>query len=61
MVDFVNLINNVGFPIACVAYLAWNQSTQMQKFTETIDRNTRVLERLSLKLDSEKLLEEEDL
>lgn len=59
MQDFISLINNVGFPIACVAYLAWNQSTQMEKFTSTIERNTRVIERLSLKMDAEDLLEKE--
>lgn len=61
MNDFINVINNVGFPIACTIYLAWNQVTHMTKVAETIDRNTRVLERLSLKLDSEELLDEEDL
>lgn len=59
MQDFISLINNVGFPIACVAYLAWNQSTQMEKFTSTIERNTRVIERLSLKMDAEEVLEKE--
>lgn len=59
MQDFISLINNVGFPIACVAYLAWNQSTQMEKFTSTIERNTRVIERLSLKMDAEDLLDKE--
>lgn len=59
MQDFISLINNVGFPIACVAYLAWNQSTQMEKFTSTIERNTRVIERLTLKMDAEDLLDKE--
>lgn len=59
MQDFISLINNVGFPIACVAYLAWNQSTQMEKFTSTIERNTRVIERLSLKMDAEDILDRE--
>lgn len=59
MQDFISLINNVGFPIACVAYLAWNQSTQMEKFTSTIERNTRVIERLSLKMDAEEVLDKE--
>lgn len=59
MQDFIGLINNVGFPIACVAYLAWNQSTQMEKFTSTIERNTRVIERLSLKMDAEEVLDKE--
>lgn len=57
MNDFVSLINNVGFPIACVAYMAWNQSKQMDKFTDAIERNTRVIERLTVKLDSEDILE----
>lgn len=59
MQEFISLINNVGFPIACVAYLAWNQSTQMEKFTSTIERNTRVIERLSLKMDAEEVLDKE--
>lgn len=59
MEEFISLINNVGFPIACVAYLAWNQSTQMEKFTSTIERNTRVIERLSLKMDAEEVLDKE--
>lgn len=58
MSEFVTLVSNVGFPIACVCYMALRQDKQMDKFTETIDRNTRVIERLTVKLDQDSILEE---
>lgn len=61
MNDFINIINNVGFPIACTIYLAWNQVTHMTKVADAIDRNTRVLDRLSVKLDAEEYLDEEEM
>lgn len=55
--DIITLISSVGFPIVCCAVLFWfmykvnNQhSEDMQRITETINENTRVLIKLAERL-----------
>ena len=56
------IINSVGFPIACVAAMFWMQNQEREqhrqeaeKFAEAINNNTqvmtRILERLGVKED----------
>lgn len=54
----VNLINNMGFPIACVLCLfylnnkqAEQHRTESEKWLEAINRNTNVMEKLMERLD----------
>lgn len=53
-----NLINNMGFPIACVIclfFLNYKQAEQhrmeSEKWIEAINRNTNVMEKLMERLD----------
>lgn len=53
MDTFVQLINNLGFPIAMVAYFIWDKYQTMQPMIEAINNNTRILGILCDKLDLE--------
>lgn len=57
MSEVINLISNLGFPIACVVALFWLLNKQRDehkeecaKFTEAINNNTIALTKLSDKL-----------
>lgn len=57
MSEVVNLISNLGFPIACVVALFWLLNKQREehkeesaKFTEAINNNTLALTKLADKL-----------
>lgn len=58
MTELVNIISNVGFPIACVIYMGYCGKQTLDKLTSTIDRNTRVIEHLIVKMDAEDVLED---
>lgn len=52
--DIINAIATVGFPIACCCFLLWQGSRQdqynreqMDKLRETLDRNTRSIDKLT--------------
>ena len=47
MEEIVNLISNVGFPIAAFL-LMWYQNLQM---TKSLDANTEAMNKMSIKLD----------
>lgn len=56
----VQLISNVGFPIAICLVLLWytykmqeQHKEETDKFVEALNNNTRVLERLCDKMDME--------
>lgn len=58
--SIVQLISNVGFPIAMVIALLWYiyhlteaHKDETSQFTEALNNNTRVLERICEKLDIE--------
>lgn len=51
MTDFVNLISNVGFPIAACAYMAITYNKTISKLTGVIDNNTLSIERLAGKIE----------
>ena len=62
----IDIINNLGFPIAMVAYLIWDKYkttnsliSTIQSLQETIGNNTLVLNKLLVKMDKEDLLENE--
>lgn len=53
MPELIDMISNVGFPIAVVCYMFWRDSKQEEKhteeskgFTEAINNNTLALTRL---------------
>lgn len=45
------IISNVGFPIACVIALFWYVNGTMKEFTKTLQENSKLLEKLCVKLD----------
>lgn len=58
----VNLINNMGFPIACVLCLfylnnkqAEQHRTESEKWIDAINRNTSVMEKLMERLDNDRV------
>ena len=50
MNEIVNLINNVGFPIACCCYLLFNND----KMRTVIEENTVAITKLQVTLEKEK-------
>ena len=53
----VDIINQVGFPIACVVAMFWqmekereSHAVESEKWVEAINRNTNVIEKLTDKL-----------
>lgn len=44
--EVLNVITNVGFPIAVSVYLLWRDKEVMTKFTEVINENTAVMQAL---------------
>ena len=59
MNELINLISNVGFPIACVIGMGYWGKRTLDNLSSIIDRNTRVIEHLIVKMDSDEFLEEE--
>lgn len=56
--DIVQIIEQLGFPIACVCALFWQNykqserhSMESDKWVEALNNNTKVIERLVNKLD----------
>lgn len=45
--DFIQLINSVGFPIAAYVYMAYYQNKTIDKLRETIDNNTKAMIKLA--------------
>lgn len=61
MADIVTIITNLGFPIAVCVMLMWyireltsKHQTETKEFTEALNKNTLVLQRLCDKLDIER-------
>lgn len=52
--EILTMISQYGFPIVACCYLAWNQKTTIEKFRDSIDRNSNLVERLIEKLGDEK-------
>lgn len=57
----VKFIQNVGFPIACVVAMFWmwdrerqEHKAEAEKWTEAINNNTLIMQRLLDKLDGDK-------
>lgn len=47
--DLIQLIKEVGFPIAVAAYLFWERNRAMNKLTEAITKITQVIEKCEKK------------
>lgn len=54
MTEIIQAVSTVGFPIACCCFLLWQNSRQdeyhreqMEKLRETINENTRIIDKLS--------------
>ena len=61
MADIVTIITNVGFPIAICIMLMWyireltsKHQSETKEFTEALNKNTIVLQRLCDKLNIER-------
>ena len=48
--ELINLISNVGFPIAIAAWFIFKFEPKMNKLKETIDNNTKAFEKLCARL-----------
>lgn len=51
MEQFTTLIGSYGFPIVACVFLWKFISTTLQKFTEAMNRNTKMLEKVSDSID----------
>jgi len=51
METIVELINNCGFPIACVIAMGYYVNTTVKELTQTIANNTNVMEKIADRLD----------
>lgn len=58
--DIMTLINTCGFPIACCGAMGWYITKVTNKLDETIQRNTLIVEKLVMRLESEKHEDERD-
>lgn len=65
--DVVQLITNVGFPIAICLVLLWYiyyltnlHKKETDQFTQALNNNTKVLERICEKLDVESEVKKND-
>lgn len=54
------LVSNLGFPIACVCVMFWQQNeerkthtSESEKWVEALNRNTIVIEKLSAKMGAD--------
>lgn len=47
----IQAVSSLGFPIAVTIWLLWERKTSMDKLTEAIANNTKVIEILSEKLE----------
>ena len=54
------IINNLGFPIAMVAYFIWDKNKTLQPVINAVNNNTKILEKLLVKIDAEELLQNEE-
>ena len=50
-----DLISNLGFPIAMVAYFIWDKTKITNQLTQAITNNNAILQRLLDRLDSNDL------
>lgn len=49
--DIMTIISTLGFPIAACCWMAYYQSTTLQRLTQVIEENTRMLKELSIRLE----------
>ena len=54
MGEIVEIVTNVGFPIAVSIYLLYRDSTTIKALSESINNNTLALTKLIDRLDSDK-------
>ena len=53
MSEIVEIVTNVGFPIAVSIYLLYRDSTTIKALSESINNNTLALSKLIDRLDNE--------
>lgn len=53
-------INNLGFPIAMVVYFIWDKNKTLQPVVDAVNNNSKILEKLLVKIDAEELLQNEE-
>lgn len=61
METFIQLVSNLGFPIAMCAYMAWQNNelskahrAETKEFTEALNKNTLILQKLCDALNIER-------
>ena len=56
---FTDLINNMGFPIAMVAYFIWDKTKITNQLVTAINNNNMVLQKLVTVLGREEVVDSE--
>ena len=56
--EIIQLISNIGFPIAVSVAMFWMINTTLNKLINTVDKNTEIINKILLKM--EKLHNEDD-
>lgn len=49
MDEIISAVSNVGFPIVCCLIMFWYLSSKIDKLTDCINNNTKVIEKLLTK------------
>ena len=56
--EIIQVISNIGFPIAVSVAMFWMINTTLNKLINTVDKNTEIINKILLKM--EKLHNEDD-
>lgn len=61
MIDtLIQVVKELGFPIAVCAYTLYTQNTTLKSLNDTIQSNTRMTQRLIVELGETDIIEDED-
>ena len=50
--EIIQLISNIGFPIAVSVAMFWMINTTLNKLINTVDKNTEIINKILLKMES---------
>ena len=50
--EILQLISNVGFPIAVSVAMFWMINTTLNKLINTVDKNTEIINKILLKMEN---------
>ena len=50
--EIIQLISNIGFPIAVSVAMFWMINTTLNKLINTVDKNTEIINKILLKMEN---------